>query len=346
MGNNCYINGMGAIAGQKLNGEDFLNNTIDYSDQIQIRSLKDELAAYISPRESRRMSTGIKNSIVASKVCLEEAGIEKPEAIITGTGLGCLRDSESFLTKLIRDNELYLTPTSFVQSSHNTVGGQIALLLDCKDYNFTYVNGANSFQSSLFDGMLQIKSNEKSTVLIGGIDEIDEYVAELYQAVGFYKKNDEHGPIYGEGAAFYLLADTRTSSTYAEVVDVVMKNRLEKQNVEDFVKNFLAINELEANEIDVVILGNSGDMNYDSYYDTLPTIFSAAHILHFKHLFGEYLTSSALAFGIGAKLLKTQSIPKALVESTGESVDGKIKNVLIYNQFRGRDHSLMLLKNV
>ena len=53
-----------------------------------------------------------------------------------------------------------LTPTSFIQSTHNTVGGQIALELQCKGYNFTYVHGSNSFESALLDAKLQLELNE------------------------------------------------------------------------------------------------------------------------------------------------------------------------------------------
>ena len=52
-----------------------------------------------------------------------------PDAIITGTGLGCLEDTEKFLTAMVTNKEEFLTPTSFIQSTHNTVSAQIALLL-------------------------------------------------------------------------------------------------------------------------------------------------------------------------------------------------------------------------
>ena len=55
-----------------------------------------------------------------------------------------------------------LTPTSFIQSTHNTVGGQIALGLECKGYNFTYVHASISFESALLDAQLQLAMDEAS----------------------------------------------------------------------------------------------------------------------------------------------------------------------------------------
>ncbi|RYZ82834.1 MAG: hypothetical protein EOP06_21045 [Proteobacteria bacterium] len=84
----------------------------------------------------------MKNGIVASTVAMKEAAMEMPEAIITGTGMGCIEDSDKFLKAIIDNGEQFLTPTSFIQSTHNTVASSIAISLGCKSYNFTYVNGA------------------------------------------------------------------------------------------------------------------------------------------------------------------------------------------------------------
>src|SRR4029079_11207934 len=74
----------------------------------------------------RRMSRIIKMGVAAGIECLNEAGISVPDAITTGTAYGCLEDTGVFLSKMVEQNEELLTPTSFIQSTHNTVGAQIA----------------------------------------------------------------------------------------------------------------------------------------------------------------------------------------------------------------------------
>src|SRR5690554_6136037 len=163
---------MGCISVQNTFEGDFLEHPIVYSDTNKIYAVKPNYKEFIPAAAIRRMSSGVKNSIVASALAIKQANAQELDGIITGTGMGCIQDSEKFLDKMIEHDEQYLTPTSFIQSTHNTVAGQIALNLKCNAYNFTYVNTGGSFQSALLDGLMQIKNEGKNNVLIGGIDEI------------------------------------------------------------------------------------------------------------------------------------------------------------------------------
>src|SRR5690606_35405111 len=115
---------------------------------------------FISPAASRRMANGVKMGFSSAKFALEKSNLAQPYAIITGTGMGCIENTEKFLNTLLANNEEFLTPTSFIQSTHNTVGAQIALGLECKGYNATYVHGALSFESALIDAQLMLQQEE------------------------------------------------------------------------------------------------------------------------------------------------------------------------------------------
>jgi len=127
---------------------------------------------YIAPSASRRMATGVKMGVSAATKALHNAQLAQPDAIITGTGMGCIEDTEKFLNTIIGNDEEFLTPTSFIQSTHNTVGAQIALGLKCKAYNNTYVHAALSFESALLDAQLLLQQEEAQHVLVGGVDEL------------------------------------------------------------------------------------------------------------------------------------------------------------------------------
>ncbi len=86
---------------------------------------------------SRRMSRIIKMGVCAAMKCLQDAEIKNPDAIITGTGMGCIEDTGKFLSSYIENEEKLLNPTPFIQSTHNTVGAAIALMLKCHNYNNT-----------------------------------------------------------------------------------------------------------------------------------------------------------------------------------------------------------------
>jgi hypothetical protein len=347
---------MGCISVQNTFEEDFLENPIDYSETNIIYALKPDYKAFITPSAIRRMSSGVKNSVVASSLAMNEAQVKALDGIITGTGMGCIQDSEKFLDKLVAFNEQYLTPTSFIQSTHNTVSGQIALNIKCNAYNFTYVNTGSAFQSALLDGLMQIKYDRKNNILIGGVDEIANYTYQLYKAIGHYKadgeapnhilENRSTGSIAAEGSVFFVLSNEKKSNTYAEVVDTHIINVIDKAHVNDFIGDFLQRNDTSIEEVDAVVLGNNGDIDFDSYYDEVEKIFPSSKLIYFKHLFGEFMTSPSVAVWLTSKLLKKQEIPSVLFKNQKNTGPYSIRKVLIYNQYRGKDHSLILMKNV
>ena len=105
---------------------------------------------YINPVAIRRMSKMLKMGISTGMNCLKQAGIETPDAIITGTGRGSMLDMEQFLLDMIKLEEEALTPTAFIQSTYNSVNGWLALKTKCKGYSQTYVHRGTSFLQLLY----------------------------------------------------------------------------------------------------------------------------------------------------------------------------------------------------
>jgi hypothetical protein len=297
------------------------------------------------------MAKGVRNGIVASTIAMKEAGNQSPDAIITGTGMGCIEDSDKFLRAIIDNNEEFLTPTSFIQSTHNTVASTIAINLGCKAYNFTYVNGAVSFESALYDAKLQIDVSEAKSVLVGGVEEMTEYTKSLYKLAGFIKPDDS-GPhtilnsettatVFSEGATFFMLEDERKASTYAELLDVEIVNRLTEEQAKEYAESFIRRNNLTLHAIDAVILGYNGDAEFDGYFRAVAEKFEFAPQVYYKHVSGEFNTASAFGLYVGANILKLQEIHPAL--SANRETRGAYRNILLYNQYRGLDHSFTLM---
>jgi len=347
-----YINGIGCVSAQQTFEGDFasafvVNETVNVL-PIVAPPYKD----YFSPIAARRMSKAVKNGIVASTIAINEAKLEMPGAIITGTGMGCIEDSDKFLKAIIDNDEEFLTPTSFIQSTHNTVAAQIALGLQCKAYNFTYVNAAVSFESALLDAKLQIEEGDANSVLIGGIDEMTEYTASLFKLAGFIKKGSENtfpmlnsdtaGTVFGEGAAFFVLENQKSDSTYAEVNDVEINNEISAEVLQLKVFDFLAANGLAVADIDLLITGTNGDANFSQYDNELTQKqFADTPQAYYKHLSGEYNTASAFGLYVGANIIRLQQIPTIL--KSNDLTKSKYNNILLYNQYRGLDHSFTLI---
>lgn len=340
-----YINGIGGVSVQNsqlgLDIESFvpITQAINYAQHPSYKEM-------IAPAMLRRMAKGVKMGIYSAQQALDQAQVTMPDAVITGTGMGCLEDSEKFLRSLLENHEQFLTPTSFIQSTHNTVGAQIALRLQCKGYNFTYVHASVSFESALLDAFLQIQNEELNNSLVGGIDEISDYTLSLLQLTELvntdFDKPFKEGVNIGEGATFFCLQNQKTDATYAEVVDVWMQHKFEKTSFNQGLQQFLEANQRTAEDIDVLILGDNQMLESKDYFDQIERALPWADLVHYKHLTGEYDTVSAFGVLLGAVIVKNQDIPKSVL--TAKKKTGLIKNVLIYNHLRGEDHSLILLE--
>ncbi|WP_026450849.1 beta-ketoacyl synthase N-terminal-like domain-containing protein [Aequorivita capsosiphonis] len=348
-----YINSIASISPQKTyDNSMFLDEITNYNDTV-IFAQDPDYKQYIAPAASRRMAKGIKMGVVASKIAMAEAGIETVDAIITGTGMGCMIDSEKFVSAIIDNNEQYLTPTSFIQSTHNTVAGQIALGMECKAYNFTYVHSAISFESALLDAKMQLENIEADDILVGGVEELGAHTTKVHRVINHIKpepttisealNSKTEGAVFSEGANFFVVSNEKKESCYAELVAVDTFNTLEKEKVSKTIQRFLKENNLTSTDVDVVVLGNNGDVDFDVYYNQLREgIFSKTQQVFYKHLVGENNTVSAFGVWLASKILKTQRIPEVVRINKVENAE--VKTILCYNQYRGQNHSLVLLK--
>ena len=347
----CYINGMGCVSSQETYDTSFLESVEINTTENIVYAKQPSYKELIPPAAARRMAKGVKMGLAASTKALKEANVEVPDAIITGTGMGCIEDSEKFLKALIDNNEEYLTPTNFIQSTHNTVGAQIALGLGCKGYNFTYVNGSISFESALLDAKLQLENEEENTILVGAADETSSHTMELFKLVNIIKKESDQpysvldsnssGVVYSEGATFVTLENVKKENSYAVLEALQIQNELNVNDVDNFIGDFLEKNHLKIQDIDVVVLGNNGDINFDTYYTAVGSLFSQIPQVYYKHLCGEFNTASAFGFWVAASILKNQAIPQIVKMNSIEKAN--FSKVLLYNQFQGKDHSLVLL---
>lgn len=375
-----YINGLGIVSPQKaIPAQEFLDDPVSYQ-AVQMKCVDPGYKDFIPAEQIRRMGRIIKMGVAAARICLKDvASVQElmpetsviPEAIITGTGLGCIEDTEKFLASMIKNHEEFLTPTSFIQSTHNTVAGQIALLLKCHGYNFTYVHRGISFESALLDAMLQLKLHEVENVLVGGLDEITQDSLTITGRMGFWKRkpidtlrlaeDTQRGSVAGEGAAFMFLENKKHSGTYAELKGLTTFMKPEsiaeqRQQLNDFLVSY----GLTTDDISLVLSGISGDPATDHYYADLSGFFSGnTHFCYFKHLCGEYHTASSFGIGIAATLLRMQEIPgiikldnyppenfydrSPVQHLPGSAQFPAIRNILIYNHFMGKNHSFTLL---
>ncbi|SDC88145.1 beta-ketoacyl synthase N-terminal-like domain-containing protein [Niabella drilacis] len=324
--------------------EELLENPAQYlGDRLACK--EPDYSKYIDPKLIRRMSRIIKMGAAAAMECLQDAGQPLPDAIITGTAYGCLADTDQFLTRMVEFNEELLSPTAFIQSTHNTVGAQIALMLKCHHYNNTYVHRGSSFEAAMMDAIGLMHEEEAGTVLVGGVDEIIEKSHVILSRFGLYKKDGNtetltgsttNGTMAGEGAAFFLLAKEKGEKCTARL-DAMQTWYKPAVAAEDLVNSFLESNGVSIGSIDLLITGENGDLRHKEHYGELKrSLFTGKPIITYKQFCGEYPTSSAFALWLASMIVNTGKVP-------GGSDVVAPQRVLIYNNYKLQYPTLYLL---
>lgn len=348
--NQVYINGAGAISIQpdlSING---LTNPLSFR-QNYVRCADPNFRDYFDPMAARRMSKIIKRAIITADIALKDAQIELPDAVISGTGLGCVEETEKFLDAMIQNEEKFLQPTYFIQSTHNTISSQIAIKLGCRGYNNTYIHRGVSFENGLIDALLQLNKNDIQTALVTGNDEMTPNYHILLGRLGYWKTEIEDtlhivksstgpGSFAGEGSVSIVLGSARNQHTYARLLAMDLSYKPGGLSVE-YIREFLRDNNLSAEDIDVFLTGMNGDTPNDEVYKAFETVFGENKMACFRHLVGTYHTSSAFGLHTAATCIKHQEVPAPLMLSGNRS--NKVKYILLYNHFLNKDHSLILL---
>ncbi len=347
-----YINGAGLISPQvTFDQGGFLAEPQEYASNV-LRCVTPDFKTLVNPVQLRRLSRLLRIGLSAAIICMRDAKNENPDAIITSTGYGFLDDTAKFLVELLTQQEKQLTPTYFMQSTYNALGGLVGLYVKCTGYNTTHVSRGFAFETSLLDAMMQLRSLH---FLVGSYDEADDVLFSVNSKAGHYKlepisnlnlfESTTTGTLQGEGAAFFLISAQAREQTYCKIRDVRMMYK-PGDELTASLQDFLHVNAISVADIDVVINGASGDKIHDRCInEVVNSVFSRVVELKFKHLCGEFCTASSFAVWMGASVLKKQQIP-LVARANQAAVPASIKTVLIINQYMGRNYTFILLSSI
>lgn len=309
------------------------SNCISYQntigEELQLTLLKEmEQPALIEPAYKdllkptllRRMSKVLKMGNYCARAVLanDGEGVLNPDAIVVGTGLGCIKDTIGFLDEVLKNDEQTLAPTAFIQSTHNSIAGQIALMLQNYNYNMTIVQKSLSFEMALLDAELQLTAAGSKAVLVGAADELTESLVALLEKLSLATNTPL--PMLGEGAAFFVATAQPAEQSIARVENIsAFSNAV---NAEDF----LAKNEISPENYDLVLNGG-----VELSGSTIPQIY-------YKEYCGEYFTAPAFATHLALEIFRGK------LQLPGLSLPSAPNRILILNTFDGHYGSIALEK--
>lgn len=336
---NVYIHETGLLSAAGNNADADFPQFAQQAATDRLLCREPNYAAYIPPMQLRRMSKAVRMGIGAARICLQQAAVERSDAIAVGTAYGCLQDTEVFLSKMVDQQEQMLTPTAFIQSTHNTVAGQIALVTGCHGQNLTYAHKGHSFEHAMIHAQLYLHNEPRHKVLVGGIEELTDTSLSLLQQAKVYRKDavdanklfDSYatGSLAGEGATFFLVS---RQAQGARLVVKDLKTFYSRDPLEavDLVKLSITRKKIDLLGLDFVMLGINGDQRQESFYTSLrQDVFASVSQGAFKHLSGEYPVAVAFALGLLTHAAR-HGLPESVIVNRAPE---QFRHLLLVNNF-------------
>ncbi|MBP6625307.1 MAG: beta-ketoacyl synthase chain length factor [Chitinophagaceae bacterium] len=350
-----YIHTSCCISPQaSFEGLEGLKNIMNYEHKI-LSCIEPDFTKYINPVQIRRMSRGLKIGFTAAIECLQRSGLNSVDAILVGTGKGCMSDTEKFLRSIIDYEETALNATYFIHSTYNQLNGMIALNKKINSYNVTYVHRGFSFEHTLIDAQLLFAEDEAENILLGSFDEMTQEHFTIKKHWNYWKQEDiqskdllksnTEGSIAGEGSSFYVVSKYKPKSSCVAVKHVATLFNPEKKDVEHEIFHLLEKNGLGIEDIDFIMQGENGNIFTKTYYTHIKEIFVLSNNLYYKHLCGDYDTAINFGFWLAVKILEEQHVPVSLVNQDEICFERRknFKHILLYNNYAQLNQSLILL---
>ncbi|MBL1280471.1 MAG: beta-ketoacyl synthase chain length factor [Fluviicola sp.] len=298
-----YIHTISSITNQdSFRNEDVYASLREFDKEIDV--VAPDYKEFIPRNSLRRLSPILRMGLTCAMEC--KNFLDKNfDAIVVGTALGCLKDTEKFLNTFITSTSDFLSPTAFIQSTHNTIGGQISLGLNNHAYNMTHTQNSLSFEVSMIDAFLCIKDGKKN-VLVGAAEEKIDFLEKVQPSL------IPNGYPLASGASFFAISGEKSKNKIG--IQAVATN-FNSINLENEIAQFLAKENCEM--VDLIL--TSGDV--------VKNTTSKIESINYLKITGLHYSSSAFATHIAHDFLKNNDAETALI--VNNLCKGKLGLILV-----------------
>lgn len=336
-----YIRDAEQISLQQPLSEEWMSAPV-YCREPYARVVDPDFRLWLSPAESRRLGRILKRALVIGRVIADKTGIGTPDAILVGTGLGCMENTERILEPLCRDGEQMLSPTHFMQSTHNTIAALLAIHSGAHGYNITYSHKDLSFDLALQDACMQFRAGALRTALVGGFDELTPSYYTLLRRIGCL---GAEGQAPGSEAAVSLLLTDDGRDALCEVAAMRIRYRPTDDDLSELLSEVLAEAGIAPEGLAGILTGADGNPANDRFYETFVSrLLPGVPALRYRHLFGTGYSASAYGVYAAAHCLGGGFIPPALRCGAAPLGDGRPQALAVLNQRGGKHYSLVILR--
>lgn len=297
-----YIKAATQISMQQPLSEAWMTAPVEHTEPY-VCSLDPNFRDWLNPLESRRMGKILKRALVTAQKVMHDSGVQQPDAVITGTGLGCIENTELFLDQLCREGEEMLKPTYFMQSTHNTISSLISIHDHLHGYNTTYSHKSVSFDSALLDAFTQLRLGDIRTALVTGNDEMTPTYFSILQRAGYV---GQPGQVAAGETSVAMMLTTDPADALCEIEEVSMSVRGVQQPFAP---------------ADLLVLGTNGVPQNDQLYQEIAQQMPGVETFEYKRLFGESYTVSGLGVYAAAHLLNQGRADRVLFVNHSDNLN-------------------------
>ena len=320
-----YLHSAACISPQTSDSpvREFTQSTRDFT------CIEPDYKTRIDAKMIRRMSRIIRMGFFTALESMETAGQVRPGAIISATGLGCLEDTGVFIEKMISNKEEMLSPTAFIQSTHNAVAAQIALSMQNHGYNHTWVQGGISFENALADAALYAAEHSEEAILLIAADEVTNYSRKVLGRFGLSSGDNNDGIPTGEGAVSMIVSAEQRNSTVCISACETLYAPGDDEKVLEALGRWTD-NHLRHGE-EVILLSGRMHPKHDAFFDRATgRYFGQASTLDFKHYCGEYPVVTSFAVWMGRKMLLQEETSAGTVVILNRDPRGYCSFILLH----------------
>lgn len=202
----CYIKKVSTVSpigdlGENVNLNSFAEKSFDATEP-------DYKEVITNANLRRRMNRMLKMGTYAAMKCLGDRDVD---LILTATSLGSISDTEKMLDTIYTSGETLGNPTAFIQSTFNTLAGNIAQLKQTHIPNITFVNRADTVANALRYAQVKL-AGDVNNILYVSSDEKTELSESVLRKFNLSPIGE-----YGEGATAMILSSEKTGAL-AEIV--------------------------------------------------------------------------------------------------------------------------------
>ncbi|MDR1406503.1 MAG: beta-ketoacyl synthase chain length factor [Tannerella sp.] len=342
MPEHIYISAAKQISAQSPLTDDWLTHPLRYHESF-VPAVDPDYKPYFPSNTARRLGKILRRALLISRQVRDAAGIDAPDAIITGTGFGCIENTETFLDAMVKEGESFLKPTHFMQSTHNTISSLMAIDCRCHGYNMTYSHKALSFECALLDAFIHLKNGEITNALVSGHDELTFSFHTILQRL---TRLEAITSFCSETAVGMMLTTQSSENVLCRLDGIETFYRPDMCRLKQASDRMLAQAGCRYGEIAAVVTGCNGMPGDEQAYNQwCEGLFPGKTQLRYKHLFGDSCTSSAMSVYVAATCLHCRHIPVHLFAENGHAALHGAKHLMIYHQSENKTHSLILLSS-